>query len=48
MRRLVVLAVTLAAAAACGPTRVPVEVDWTFGGQFCDQAGVAQRDALGV
>lgn len=42
MRRLVVLAVTLAAAAACGPTRVPVEVDWTFGGQFCDQAGVAQ------
>lgn len=40
MRRLVVLAVTLAAAAACAPTRVPVEIDWTFGGQFCDQAGV--------
>ncbi|MCA1828628.1 MAG: hypothetical protein ABR567_02205 [Myxococcales bacterium] len=42
MRRLLLLAATLVAATACAPTRVPVEVDWTFGGQFCDQAGVAQ------
>src|SRR5437763_16750816 len=41
MRRLTVLAVTLCAAAACAPTRQPVEVDWTFGGVSCADAGVA-------
>ena len=41
MRRLVLAAALLAA--ACGPSRQPVqlEVDWTFGGQPCDKAGVA-------
>jgi hypothetical protein len=42
MRR-VTFAVLLLAA-ACGPYRpsVPVELDWTFGGQPCDKAGVAK------
>src|SRR5260370_32263649 len=31
----------LFAAAACGPGREDVEVDWTFGGKACDAAGVA-------
>jgi hypothetical protein len=41
MRRLALLAVL---AAACGPYNswVPLEVDWTFGGHTCDQAGVAR------
>jgi hypothetical protein len=41
MRRLILLAATLVAASACGPGRVPVEVDWTFGGRSCADAGVA-------
>jgi hypothetical protein len=43
MRRLLVSAVVAAAAAACGPYNhdVPVEVDWTFGGKSCADAGVA-------
>src|SRR5436853_7553625 len=41
MRRLLVLAATLVAATACAPARVPVEVDWTFGGLSCTDAGVA-------
>ncbi len=41
MRRLLAVAV-LALSAACWPARqsVPVEVDWTFGGQACTDAGV--------
>jgi hypothetical protein len=44
MRRLVTAALLAAATAACGPTRewVPVEVDWTFGGKSCVDAGVAK------
>lgn len=40
MRRFLPLALLLAA--ACGPTRewVPVEVNWTFGGKSCADAGV--------
>src|SRR5438067_2377860 len=41
MRRLLLLAAGLVAATACAPTRVPVEVDWTFGGKSCADAGVA-------
>src|SRR5881394_624296 len=42
MRRFAVLAL-IALSAACWPSRqsVPVEVDWTFGGQSCIDAGVA-------
>src|SRR3954470_16982576 len=41
MRRLLPIA-ALALSAACWPARqsVPVEVDWTFGGQACTDAGV--------
>src|SRR2546423_6100353 len=41
MRRLAVIAL-FALSAACWPSRqwVPVEVDWTFGGQSCIDAGV--------
>ena len=35
------LLIGLIAAAACGPVREPVEVDWTFGGKSCADAGVA-------
>src|SRR5438045_1781876 len=41
MRRLLLLAAGLVTATACAPTRVPVEVDWTFGGKSCADAGVA-------
>lgn len=39
MRRILML--SLVAAAACGPSRSEVEVDWTFGGRSCTDAGVA-------
>src|SRR4051794_6052304 len=42
MRRLFLLAASFAAATACAPSRVPVEVDWTFGGLTCADAGVAR------
>jgi hypothetical protein len=44
MRRLVPAALLAAATAACGPTRewAPLEVDWTFGGKSCTDAGVAK------
>lgn len=41
MRRLFVLG-ALFAAAACAPVREPLEVDWTFGGKSCVDAGVAK------
>src|SRR6185312_5874750 len=41
MRRIFCLMVIGSVAAACGPVREEVEVDWTFGGQACDAAGVA-------
>ena len=40
MRRLVLLALIAASAACYGRQWVPVQVNWTFGGQFCDAAGV--------
>src|SRR5437870_7531606 len=40
MRRLVP-ALALALAAACGPVRDDLTVDWTFGGKSCTEAGVA-------
>lgn len=39
--RQIVLASAAVFAAACGPAREDVEVDWTFGGQPCTAAGVA-------
>ena len=39
MRRILIL--PLAIAAACGPRQSDVEVDWTFAGASCSQAGVA-------
>jgi len=39
MRHILIL--SLVAAAACGPSQSEVEVDWTFAGASCDQAGVA-------
>jgi len=39
MRTILILA--LVGAAACGPSQSEVEVDWTFAGAPCDQAGVA-------
>lgn len=39
MRRLLILGL-LSLAAACGPSRAEVEVDWTFGGLSCVDAGV--------
>ena len=41
MRRLILTAALATAAAACAPTREPVEVDWTFGGKSCADAGVS-------
>lgn len=40
MSRLAIVAVIAAAAAACGPVREDLEVDWTFGGKDCAAAGV--------
>lgn len=40
MRRLLMLGMLSLAAAACGPSRAEVEVDWTFGGLSCVDAGV--------
>jgi hypothetical protein len=40
MRRLLMLGMLSLAAAACGPSRAEVEVDWTFGGLSCADAGV--------
>lgn len=40
MRRLFILGMLSLAAAACGPSRAEVEVDWTFGGLSCADAGV--------
>ncbi|HEY6910581.1 MAG TPA: hypothetical protein VI297_01455 [Gemmatimonadales bacterium] len=40
MRRLLILGMLSLAAAACGPSRAEVEVDWTFGGLSCADAGV--------
>src|SRR3954468_21607083 len=40
MRRLLILGMLSLAAAACGPSRAEVEVDWTFGGLSCAEAGV--------
>jgi hypothetical protein len=47
MRRLFFLA---ALALACGQPRADVEIDWTFGGQACDAAGVSliQIDVGGI
>lgn len=41
-------ALALLAFAACAPSRPPVELDWTFAGKNCQQAGVAtiQVDVL--
>lgn len=41
MRRLLVAGVVSLAAAACGPSRGELIVDWTFAGQNCQAAGVA-------
>ena len=43
MRRIVILSLVAAAAAACGgPSRSDVVVDWTFeGGKNCFDAGIA-------
>ena len=41
MRRIFSLMLISTLAAACGPVREDVEVDWTFGGKACDAAGVA-------
>jgi hypothetical protein len=40
MRRLLMVGMLSLAAAACGPSRAEVEVDWTFGGLSCANAGV--------
>jgi hypothetical protein len=40
MRRLLMLGMLSLASAACGPSRAEVEVDWTFGGLSCADAGV--------
>jgi hypothetical protein len=40
MRRLLMVGMVSLAAAACGPSRAEVEVDWTFGGLSCADAGV--------
>src|SRR5512140_496526 len=44
MRRLLILGMLSLAAAACGPSRAEVEVDWTFGGLSCADAGVERID----
>jgi hypothetical protein len=44
MRRLLMLGMLSLAAAACGPSRAEVEVDWTFGGLSCADAGVDRID----
>src|SRR3954463_1227819 len=40
MRRLLILGMLSLTAAACGPSAAEVEVDWTFGGLSCADAGV--------
>jgi hypothetical protein len=40
MRRLLMLGMLSLAAAACGPSRAEVEVNWTFAGLSCADAGV--------
>src|SRR6478752_4182176 len=44
MRHILIL--SLVAAAACGPSQSEVEVDWTFAGASCDQAGVAPDGSI--